>query len=417
MWVTGSSRGIGAGIAVHLARHGATVVVHGRKPGSTDEVLGRARRRPGHRGARRRARPRRGRGGGRRDRAAPRPARRCRRQRRRRRATDRSTTSTPTGSPASSTSTWCRRSRRCAPPIRMLDEAGGAAVMISATAATSATPLLRRVRRGQGGVEHLARSMAAEWGPRVRVNAVCSRPDPHRGFDGRGLPRLGRSSRPEPDAPRQSGASASRRTSPGRATSCCRRRPAFVSGTTLVVDGGPTEGPTQRILGRSRNLTCERSEHGRTTTRAPARRTSMGVGRSPTGRHEGRRARAGPRVALRRVVRRRRPRRRRSSPAGRTSRRSSADGLTVRDVVRREPHRPARRHRRTLGRTRRRGRARGLQGRRTPPPCSRRTGAGRGRHGACRTAPARPSRSSPGTGRPPSAARRWSAPPSTGPAS
>ena len=30
-------------------------------------------------------------------------------------------------------------------------------------------------------------------------------------------------------------------------------------------------------------LTCERSEHGRTVGRAPARRTSMGVGRSPTG--------------------------------------------------------------------------------------------------------------------------------------
>ena len=39
VWVTGSSRGIGAGIARHLADHGATVVVHGRKPGSTDAVL------------------------------------------------------------------------------------------------------------------------------------------------------------------------------------------------------------------------------------------------------------------------------------------------------------------------------------------------------------------------------------------
>jgi meso-butanediol dehydrogenase / (S,S)-butanediol dehydrogenase / diacetyl reductase len=39
MWVTGSSRGIGAGVARHLADHGAAVVVHGRRPGSTDAVL------------------------------------------------------------------------------------------------------------------------------------------------------------------------------------------------------------------------------------------------------------------------------------------------------------------------------------------------------------------------------------------
>ena len=38
VWVTGSSRGIGAGIARQLADHGATVVVHGRKPGSTDAI-------------------------------------------------------------------------------------------------------------------------------------------------------------------------------------------------------------------------------------------------------------------------------------------------------------------------------------------------------------------------------------------
>src|SRR5579859_891766 len=38
IWVTGSSRGVGRGIAEHLAAHGATVVVHARSAGALDDV-------------------------------------------------------------------------------------------------------------------------------------------------------------------------------------------------------------------------------------------------------------------------------------------------------------------------------------------------------------------------------------------
>ena len=36
--VTGSSRGVGRGIAEHLARHGATVIVHARRAEALEEV-------------------------------------------------------------------------------------------------------------------------------------------------------------------------------------------------------------------------------------------------------------------------------------------------------------------------------------------------------------------------------------------
>ena len=247
VWVTGSSRGIGAGIAIHLARHGATVVVHGRKPGSTDEILGRARRRSGHRGARRRARPRRGGGGGGRDRAAPRPARRRRRQRRRRGLR-----------PARR-----HRGRPVHPPARPQP---GLGVHHPARRPSHARRGRwvggddlgdRRHQRDAAASVRTARprpgssTSPARWRPSGDPgcgSTPCVPACPHRGLDGRGLPRLGRSSRPAPAAPRRSGASASRRTSPGHATSCCRRRPASSRATTLVVDGGPTEGPTQRIL-------------------------------------------------------------------------------------------------------------------------------------------------------------------------
>ena len=101
-----------------------------------------------------------------------------------------------------------------------------------------------------------------------------------------------------------------------------------------------------------------------------------------------------PRVALRRVVRRRRPRRHARGPPAARRGDPAHDGLTVRDVA--GGSRTVR-----LGATDRPSAAATPRWcswparARTPPPSSRRTAAGRGPHGACRTAPARPSRSSP----------------------
>lgn len=39
IWVTGSSRGVGRGVAEHLAAHGAAVVVYARRPEALEEVM------------------------------------------------------------------------------------------------------------------------------------------------------------------------------------------------------------------------------------------------------------------------------------------------------------------------------------------------------------------------------------------
>ena len=56
----------------------------------------------------------------------------------------------------------------------LLRDARGAAVLISATATTSATPLFGAYGAAKASVEHLTRSLAAEWGPEVASTA--SRP-------------------------------------------------------------------------------------------------------------------------------------------------------------------------------------------------------------------------------------------------
>lgn len=246
VWVTGSSRGIGAGIATHLARHGVSVVVHGRSPESTEAVMAELD------------------------------------------GTDRFAVHADVRDPAAIAAAVAeigarhgrldgvvanvggaafgalvdvepgRFSRqlelnlvapftalRAAHPL--LDVAGGAAVLISATAATSATPSFGAYGAAKAGVEHLARTLASEWGPRIRVNAVSP-----------GLIRTDGSMAAVFRGSDDLAARAGRTTAVGRigepadiAWAChylLSPAAAFVSGATLVVDGGPTEGPTQRIL-------------------------------------------------------------------------------------------------------------------------------------------------------------------------
>lgn len=246
VWVTGSSRGIGAGVARHLARHGAAVVVHGRRDDAVAEiaaelgptggsaVTGDVRDPDAVAAMVAAIDARHGRldgvvanvGGAAYGALADIDAARFAKQ------LDLNLVSAFT-------------TVRAAQPL--LAAVGGAAVLISATAAAGATPMFAAYGAAKAAVEHLARSMAAEWGPRVRVNAVCP-----------GLIRTEGSMAAVFRGDEALAAKAGRTTAVGRigepadvAWAChflLSPAAAFVSGTTLVVDGGPTEGPTQRIL-------------------------------------------------------------------------------------------------------------------------------------------------------------------------
>jgi NAD(P)-dependent dehydrogenase (short-subunit alcohol dehydrogenase family) len=129
----------------------------------------------------------------------------------------------------------------------LLREARGAAVLVSATGARSATPLFGAYGAAKAAVEHLTGSLAAEWGPEVRVNCISP-----------GLVRTEGSLQAVFRGDEELVSRAGRTTAAGRvgepkdiAYAChylLSDAAAFVSGTVLVVDGGPTEGPTQRIL-------------------------------------------------------------------------------------------------------------------------------------------------------------------------
>ena len=129
----------------------------------------------------------------------------------------------------------------------LLHARGGAVVLISATAATNPTPQFAAYGAAKAATEHLARSLAAEWGPSVRVNCVSP-----------GLIRTEGSLKSVFGGSEELVARAGATTAVGRigepddiAAAChylLSDAAAFVSGAILVVDGGPTEGPTQRIL-------------------------------------------------------------------------------------------------------------------------------------------------------------------------
>jgi NAD(P)-dependent dehydrogenase (short-subunit alcohol dehydrogenase family) len=244
-WVTGSSRGIGRGVAEHLVRAGASVVVHGRDAETAEEVAGALgdaalavaadlRDEAAVAAAVEAIDKRFGRldglvanvGGAAFGPMATLELERFRRQ-------------------LDLNLTGAFASARAAYP--MLRDARGAVVLISATAATNPTPQFGAYGAAKAGVEQLAGSLAAEWGPEVRVNCVSP-----------GLVRTEGSLKSVFRGSEELARRAGRTTAVGRvgetsdiAYACqylLSDAAAFVSGAVLVVDGGPTEGPTQRIL-------------------------------------------------------------------------------------------------------------------------------------------------------------------------
>ncbi len=246
--VTGSTRGIGRGVAEHLARAGASLVVHGRRPGGAEEVADAlqaggtpvlpvtADLRDGEAvaAAVTAIEDRFGRldglvanvGGAAHGPLAELEVDRFRQQ-------------------LDVNLTGAFVSVRAAHPL--LRRADGAIVLISATAASNPTPQFGAYGAAKAGVEHLTRSLAAEWGPEIRVNCVSP-----------GLIRTEGSLRAvfrgSEELARKAGATTAvgRVGEPEDIAHACQYllsdAAAFVSGAVLVVDGGPTEGPTQRIL-------------------------------------------------------------------------------------------------------------------------------------------------------------------------
>ena len=246
-WVTGSSRGIGSGVARHLAEHGASIVVHGRSTeslapiiaelSSITQVLGIAADVRDEQSlilAVKQIEERFGRldgvvanvGGAAYGDMGVMTLEKFRKQ------IDLNLTSSFATAQAS---------------YRLLKESRGAVVLISATAATSATPMFGPYGAAKAAVEHLTKSLAAEWGPFVRVNCVSP-----------GLIRTEGSMAAVFKNDLELAQKAGSTTAVGRigeitdiAWAChfllCDAA-SFINGTTLVVDGGPTDGPTQRIL-------------------------------------------------------------------------------------------------------------------------------------------------------------------------
>lgn len=243
IWVTGSSRGIGRGVAEHLASCGAQVVVHARSADALEDVVASTGGLPVVADVRdddqlaaavETIRQRHGRldglvanvGGAAFGKAEDVTSERFRKQ------LDLNTTAAFATARAAH---------------GLLHASRGAIVLVSATATTSATPLFAAYGAAKAATEHLTGSLAAEWGPDIRVNCVSP-----------GLIRTEGSMHAVFRDSEELAARAGRTTAVGRigepldiAYAChylLSEAAAYVSGATLVVDGGPTEGPTQRIL-------------------------------------------------------------------------------------------------------------------------------------------------------------------------
>lgn len=129
----------------------------------------------------------------------------------------------------------------------LVADARGSMVFISATAATSPTPNFAAYGAGKAAVEHLTKTLAAEWGPHVRVNCVSpgivlteGSAQALFGGDERKIDRagtttaVGRVGRPEDIA--------------WAVHFLISQAASYISGHVLVVDGGLTEGPADRVM-------------------------------------------------------------------------------------------------------------------------------------------------------------------------
>lgn len=248
IWVTGSSRGIGRGIAEHMAAHGARLVVHGRSRDRLNAIIETLE------------------GGGGEwmavtadvrepievQRAVAEIAQRFGRL-------DSVIANVGAAYPGLAGQLEPDRWNRifdvnlggafyCAQAAHaLLAGSGGSVVFISATAASSATPNFAAYGAAKAAVEHLTGSLAAEWGPDVRVNCVApgivlteGSAEALFGGDEEKVARAGTTT------------AVGRVGRPGDIAHACHflisDGATYVNGHVLVVDGGPTEGPADRIM-------------------------------------------------------------------------------------------------------------------------------------------------------------------------
>jgi NAD(P)-dependent dehydrogenase (short-subunit alcohol dehydrogenase family) len=245
-WVTGSSRGIGAGIARHLHAHGATVIVHGRDrsrlapivdelSGRVDSIVTDVRDPVSLEAAVDEIATRHGRldmlvcnaGGAQMARLSD-----------------------------MDPDAWAKMvdlnlsgaylpARAAHGLLKQSDRAS--VVLISATAATNPAPGFAAYGAAKAAVEHLVRSLAAEWGPQVRVNGVSP-----------GLIRTAGSMKALFGDSEELVAKAGAAMAVGRIGEpedvawavhfLLSAAAGYVSGAVLEVDGGPVEGVAQRVM-------------------------------------------------------------------------------------------------------------------------------------------------------------------------